>query len=181
MIITINGMPGSGKSTVADYLARKFHLKHYSAGGIRREMALKKGLTIAQLNKVGEKEAWTDKEVDEFQIKLGRERDNFIIDGRLSWHFIPDSIKIYFIVDLKEGARRILLSKREEESYKNPGDALKKLKERIESDKKRYKKYYNLNPYTIGNYDIVIDTTNLSVEQMRKITEKAIKNLIGKK
>ena len=179
MRITINGLPGSGKSTVADYLAKKFHLKHYSAGGLRREIARAKGMTIARLNKIGEKEAWTDKEVDEFQKKLGK-KDNFVIDGRLSWHFIPNSIKIYFLVDIKEGAKRIFLAKRKEEGYKNISDAFKELKERIDSDKKRYKKYYGLNPYTIKNYDIVVDTTGLSASETCRITEKAIKCIICK-
>ena len=90
MIITINGTPGSGKSTVAKFLAKKLKLRHYSMCDLRRKMALEKGMTIDELNKIGEKEAWTDKDADNCQKKLGKKEDNFIIDGRLSWFFIPN-------------------------------------------------------------------------------------------
>ncbi len=40
MIITIAGMPGSGKTTVAKILADKLNLKRYSMGDLRGKMAL---------------------------------------------------------------------------------------------------------------------------------------------
>jgi len=39
------------------------------------------------------------------------------------------------------------------------------LKEREESDIMRYKKYYNLDVSDENNYDLVIDTTHLTIEQ----------------
>ncbi|KKS08498.1 MAG: hypothetical protein UU63_C0061G0001, partial [Candidatus Uhrbacteria bacterium GW2011_GWF2_41_430] len=36
---------------------------------------------------------------------------------------------------------------------------------RKESEIYRYKTYYNINVYDTNNYDLVIDTTNLSIEQ----------------
>jgi len=91
MRITINGIAGSGKSTVAKYLAKRFKLKYYGMGEIRREMAKKRGITLSELDKLGEKKSFTDKLEDNFQKKL-RKKDNIIVDGRLSWYFIPNSI-----------------------------------------------------------------------------------------
>src|SRR3989338_1144631 len=160
MIITISGMPGSGKTTVAKKIAKNLKLKHYSTGDLRGEIALKHRMTIDELNKLGEKERWTDKEIDDYQKKIGKTQDNFIIDGRLGWYFIPHSIKIFLNVDLKEGAKRIFKAGKrpDEKKYKNVNDALKEIKKRISSDKKRYKKYYHLNPYLRKHYDLVIDT-----------------------
>ena len=176
MIITINGLPGAGKSTLARYLAKKFKLKYYSIGQIRREIALKKGLTIDELNKLGEKDPSTDKPIDNFQKNLANE-DNIIVDGRLSWHFIPKSIKIFLKVDMRKGAERIMKAKRKSERpYKSLNDAIKEIKQRIKSDKKRNKKYYNINNiYNIKNYDIIIDTTNLSIRGMCNTAEKVVK------
>ncbi len=56
MIIAIHGQAGSGKSSISKLLARRLGYKRYSVGGLRREIAKKHGLTLAQLNKVGEKQ-----------------------------------------------------------------------------------------------------------------------------
>ena len=107
MIITISGWPGSGKTTVGKLLARKLNYKFYSMGNLRGKTALEKNLTIDQLNKIGEDESWTDKDVDEYQKKLGEKEDNLIVEGRLSFHFIPKSLKIFLKVDQIIGAARI--------------------------------------------------------------------------
>lgn len=166
MIITISGKPGSGKSTVADILAKKLKLKRYSVGNYRREMAKRLGLDLEELNKLGENKDFTDKEADNWQEELGKKENNFIIDGRLSYHFIPDSIKIFIDVKPEVGARRIRLDNRKEEKSKTDKEALKLWKERYKSDLKRYKKYYNLNPYDKKQYDFILDTSNLSIGKM---------------
>lgn len=174
MKITINGIPGSGKSTVAKYLAKKLKLKYYGLGEMRRAIAKEKGMTLAEFNKLGEKEAWTDKLVDNFQKKL-KKRDNFIADGRLSWYFIPNSIKIFLTVKPEIGAKRIFKEKRKEEKYKSIKEELKALKERLKSDVKRYKRYYGVkNVYDLKNYDIIIDTSYLTISQMNKAVLKVI-------
>ena len=174
MRITINGIPGSGKSTVAKYLAKKLKLKYYSTGQIRRKIARDKGISLAELNKIGEKEAWTDKPVDDFQKKLAK-KDNFIADGRLSWHFIPNSIKILLMVKPEIGAKRIFKEKRKEEKYGNAKEEERALKERLKSDIKRYKKYYGIKSlYGIKNYDIILDTSKMSIKESEKAVEKAV-------
>ena len=168
MIITLSGMPGSGKSTVAKRIAKKLRLRHYSTGDLRGKIALKHGMNIDELNKTGEKERWTDKEIDDYQKRLGKTKDNFIIDGRLGWHFIPRSVKIFLDVKLKEGAKRIFMAGKrpDEKKYRTINEALEEIKKRISSDKKRYKKYYNINPYLRKHYDLWIDTTNLAKEEV---------------
>ncbi|MBS3090463.1 cytidylate kinase family protein [Candidatus Pacearchaeota archaeon] len=165
MIITISGMPGSGKNTVADILAKKLKLKRYSVGNYRRGMAKKHGMTLQELNKLGEKQGFTDKEADEWQKRIGKKQGNFIIDGRLSWHFISNSIKIFLDVKPEIGAKRIMLDNRQEETAKTNRQAIKMWKTRVASDIKRYKKYYNLNPYSKKNYDFVLDTSSLNIKE----------------
>ena len=80
MRLTINGIPGSGKSTAAKLLAKKLKLKYYGMGQMRREIAKERGLSIAELNKIGEKDAWTDNAVDDFQKKLVKKDKLFLID-----------------------------------------------------------------------------------------------------
>ena len=182
MIIALAGKVGSGKSTIGDFLAKKLNMRRYSMGNMRRKMALDRGITLAELNKLGEKEDWTDRKVDEYQKKLAKEEDNFVIDGRLSWFFIPSSIKIFVDVNPKVGAERVFLAKRgSEKGYKSIEEAEKANKERIESDIKRYKKLYNINPYKLENYDIVLDTSEMTIEEMNKLALKALRTFIDDK
>ncbi len=172
MIISISGASGSGKSTVAEKLAKKLKWPHYYIGQIRRELAKEHGMTLAEYNKFGESDPSTDVEVDEYQKKLGRKKDNFIIQGRTSWHFIPHSLKIYLDVDKKIAARRIFKelkgrhSRNEDKNLKTVADVLKSQQTRIRSDKKRYKKYYQIDVYNKKNYDFVLNTTSLNKRQV---------------
>ena len=89
MIITISGIAGSGKSTVAKLLAKKLNYKHYSIGDFMRQIAKERKLTLLELSKQAEKDNSIDKELDKKQIELGKTKDNFVIDSRLGFHFCP--------------------------------------------------------------------------------------------
>ena len=84
MIITISGLPGSGKTTVGRIVAKKLGYRFLSMGDLRGEIAMKHGMTIDQLNEIGKKESWTDKEVDGMLAEKGRSEDNFVEIGRAS-------------------------------------------------------------------------------------------------
>ncbi len=173
MIITISGSAGSGKSSVADALSKRLGWKRFSVGDFRRKKAAELGLSLNEYNKLGEKKDFTDKEADEWQAELGKTEDNFIIDGRLSFHFIPHSIKIFLDAKLEERAKRIYDDQRESEMFSSLEDALEKVDKRGDSDKKRYRKYYDIDPFDYSRYDIVIDTTKLTVkETVEKVLEK---------
>jgi cytidylate kinase len=166
MIMSISGVPGSGKTSVGKILAQKLGMKFYSIGGLRGNMAKERGITIDELNALGEKEAFTDKDVDEYQRELGGKEDHFVIEGRLSWHFIPHSFKIFLTCDPPESARRIFEArKRKEEgredepAYASVKQAEDDIRKRMESDDRRYKKYYGVDYQDVSNYDYVMDTT----------------------
>ncbi|MEK7102261.1 MAG: (d)CMP kinase [Patescibacteria group bacterium] len=169
MIITISGLPGSGKSTVGKRLAKQLGYRFYSIGDLRGKMAMERGMSIAALNKLGESEAWTDQEVDEYQKKLAHTEDNFVIDGRLSWHFIPQSFKVFLTVDVEEGARRIFRKQRPDEPpVQSVEEMVTANRARIASDNTRYQKWYGIQFNDPKNYDVVIDTTRGGQKQVMK-------------
>lgn len=163
MIITITGTPGSGKTTIGKALAKRLGFEFFSTGMLRRQMAKERGLTLEEYNKLGETDPSTDLEVDKYQEQLGKERDNIIIDGKLAFHFIPHSIKIFITASEDVGAERILNDTKERNQKKVLTlEEQKKLnKERIENDNYRYNKYYGISINT-KDFDFILDTTNES-------------------
>lgn len=184
MKITITGMPGAGKSTIAKALSEKLNLKIYSMGQIRRDIAKKKGITIHEFNKQGETDPSTDNEVDNYQKEIGQKEDNIIMEGRTSFFLVPDSIKLFVDVSLDEGAVRILKDLHDEEKGKkrNEGkiETIEEMKDmlakRTDSDRRRYKKYYGVeDAFDKNQFDIIVDTTKLTIEEAIQETVNKIK------
>ena len=179
MKITIGGKAGSGKSSVARMVAERLGYRHYSMGDLRGKMAMDMGITIDELNRIGEKEDWTDKKIDEQSKKIGETEDNFVMDTWLGFHFVPDSLKIFLDVSLEEGSRRIFRDQRPDEERKETVEGVKDMvRKRLEDNRKRWKKLYNVDYLDKGNYDLVIDTTDLTKEQ---VVEKIIGFIESKK
>jgi cytidylate kinase len=176
MIITIHGQAGSGKSSISKLLAKRLRYKCYSVGGLRREIARKHGLTLAQLNKLGETHDWTDKEADRFQKELGKKQGNFVINSRLGFHFIPNSFKIYLHANLKTRAERVFREKRKFEQFRSLKETEMALVEREKGDRLRYRKYYRIDISDMKHYDLVIDTTSLSKKQIVERIMEAMKS-----
>ena len=167
MIITISGKAGSGKSTVAGELAKKLKLRHYSIGDLMRQMAKGRKISLFELGRLAEKDKKIDKELDKMQIKLGKKEKNFVIDGRLTAFFIPKAdAKIFLDCDDKVRAERIMKDERKDEKGKSLKEVIKKIRQREESERKRYKKYYNADYCNKELYDLVIDTTFKAVEEV---------------
>ncbi len=176
MIITIAGRAGSGKSTVAKMLAKELGYKHYSTGDIVRELAKERGMTLEELMKLSETTPDFDKHIDAYQKELGKKEDNFVLDGRLGWYFIPHSKKIFLEVSSEVAGQRIfkdkLAGKRSEQAIQDMQEARLRSKERDTRDAERYKKIYGFLWDEPKNFDLVIDTSIPTAEEVvRKIRE----------
>jgi cytidylate kinase len=177
MIVTISGDPGSGKSTVAKAVAEEFNLKHFSAGDFMREMAESRGISLMELTTLADSDVSIDHEIDE-RTKHLAQKDNFVIDSRLAFHFIPNAVKIFLKVNPKVAAKRtwkdISAQKRHtEQQLKSENDVLKALIKRQQSEVERYRKYYGIDNFLDEkHYDFVLDTTNLTQEEsVQKVLE----------
>lgn len=174
MIITISGMPGSGKSTIGRRLAEHLGYHRYDMGGLRRKLAAERNMTLAEFNALGEKEEFTDRDVDAYVTKLGETEDNFVIESRTAFHFIPKGIHLLLDVDPAEGARRIFQHlqesggalRNEDVNLQTAEDVLKSNQGRMASDRKRYAQYYNLDVFNPAHYDLVVDTTYLTEDEV---------------
>jgi len=178
MIISFNGDHGSGKSTAAKRVAQALGYPRFYMGQIFRDMAKERNITVEEFNKICQKDHSMDKKIDDCVIKLAEENNNFVIESRTAWHFIPQSVKIYLKVGDREAAKRIFKElhnenrKNESKNLDSEDKILKSLKSRKNNDDERYMKHYGLNIRKENNYDFILDTTNLSIEEVfQKVME----------
>jgi len=185
MLITISGKPGTGKSTIAKHLAKKFSLKYFSAGEQMRNLAKEKNTTLLQIQQLAEKNPNIDKQIDKKQ-KFLKEKDNYIIDSRLSAHFFPQAdIKLLLKSPLELRAKRIhkdyTKGKRNEEkttkqTLKQTLENIKKIEKNYEN---RFKKEYKIDIKKI-NYDTTLQTKT-TMEQSKKAAENIISKFLKEK
>ncbi len=174
MIITFGGTPGSGKTTIANMVASELNYSFFDVGKMRRDAAKNKNMTIEEFN------IWSDKNpkegdiyFDEYVKDVVSKEKNAVVSGRMAYFTFPNSLKIYLSVSLDEGAKRIFneLKKnndRNESMVNSIDDQKKKILERMKIDTKRYLNLYNSDCYSEKNFDIVIDTTNISILKVKE-------------
>lgn len=165
--ITIFGLAGTGKSSAGKFFADKRKYIFYSSGNLFREMAREHGLDLYKFGKLCEKDSSIDKEFDKRIEKFGKDNDDFVLDSRLAWNFIPDSIKVKLICGDDERFRRVA-----ERDKITIDEAKRKTIEREASEKSRYYNYYKIKDYTDDkHFELIIDTTNISIEEVAKKIE----------
>ncbi|MDQ5950680.1 MAG: CMP/dCMP kinase [Patescibacteria group bacterium] len=160
--ITIFGMAGTGTSSAGKALAEKLGFEFLSSGNIFREMAASLSLSLSELEELSKVDSKYDIELDKKIEHYGKTKDNFVVDSRLAWYFIPDSFKVALILDDKTRFDRIALRE---------GKTLEQVKEETDFREKmietRYLQYYGVDlPKVLENntFDVIIDTKNNSVE-----------------
>ncbi len=186
MIISFTGEEGSGKSTVATLVSAKLVYKRYYMGQIFRDMAKEKNLDLPEFRKLCDNDPSFDKKLDDFIIELAEKEDNFVIESRTAWHFIPKSLKVFLKVDPTVAAKRIFKALSEEHNRENEDSMLnseeniqKSILKRRKEDRKRYFDMYGIDQNDEKNYDFVLDTTNLSREEVfAKVMEFINKNIL---
>jgi cytidylate kinase len=171
--ISITGELGSGKSTVSRILQEKYNLKLYSVGTIQRALAEQHGMDILDFNKYMETHPEIDNEIDDKLAEIGRRPENMILDSRMAWHFVPDSYKVFLTVDTRVAAQRIMDADRGAiECYDDIEDACQKITERKESENYRYKTIYDVDCADLCNYNLIVDTSDRTPEEVADIIIK---------
>ncbi|MBR1926083.1 MAG: AAA family ATPase [Clostridia bacterium] len=169
MIITVTGKPYSGKSVTIDYMEKEYGFDVVHVGELYRKYGMQKNMDVLELNKSGDYNA--DYYVDNAQIEIAKKRqyDEIIFDGRMSWHLLPESFKIFLDVCEDVQAKRLLGSKRASENTNVSFEEAKILaNERWNVENERYQKLYNCDNLNLSNYDYVLDTSKTLIEDNAK-------------
>ena len=163
--ISISGSVGSGKSSVAKIVSQKLGYKYHSIGEFMRKIAHQKNIHLSDLSKIAERDKSIDYQLDDMQKQLNNQQD-FVMDSRLGFYFIPSSYKVFLKVPVNVAASRIFKDKRKNESYSNLEETKNHLRRRMQSEKLRYKQCYGIDFPNESDFDLVIDTTNMGKEQV---------------
>ncbi len=176
MKITISGTPASGKSTAAKLLAKRLGYKHYSMGDLQRNIANEKGIDIVELSKVESKDDSYDRMIDEKQVRIGKEKKDFVIDTWLGAKFIPDAFKVFIDAGLDIRAGRRLHHQRPEDDYDDLETIKAKMAEREKNNRERWIRYYGFDYTKESNYDLFIDSSRLSPKE---VVSKILEHIKG--
>lgn len=162
MLITLYGEGGEGKGTIGLILANHLGYRFVSVGGLMRAKAQQLNLTFEELEERmrhdhGETDHWLDDETK----RIGDEENNVVVDGRLAWHFIPQSIKIKLVcVDKVRFERLAKRDKIDIETAKLFAETRQMMY------RARYKAQYGIeNLGQDSDFDVTFDTTNLVPEK----------------
>lgn len=179
-IITIAGRLGSGKSSTAKKIAHALNYTHLSSGDFMRDIAQKRGVSLMELNKIAERDDSIDRELDKRNLEIG-DKTNIVIDSRMGFYFIPNSFKVFLELPIELAAERILKDKdnnpnrqtEDSSPFNLKEDIIKSIKNRAESEKKRYYDLYNIEDATSPEYfDLIIDSSKFTLEE---VSQKILK------
>lgn len=174
-IISIAGELASGKGAVSNILMERLNYGIYRNGEYARKLAKEMNMDITSFNEYLKKHPEIDRKIEKSATEYASKNDNFIIDARLGWYAVPESFKVYLTVDIDEAAKRAFNDdkRKSTENFATIEEQKEDLIKRYNLENERYFKLYNVHKEDLNNYDLVLDTTNSTPEEIaQKIQEE---------
>lgn len=166
MKITISGLTGVGKTTVAEIVAEKLNVAHITFS--MKLIAEKMNISIIELQELAKKDENIDRKFDAVQLKEMERIGDFVTSTWLGpWLAKPD-FSVWLTA--KNSVRFERISTRENIPLKEAESYVLK---KDEQNFVRYKKIYNIDLNERSMFDYELDTSDLTPEEVaQKIIEE---------
>ena len=184
LVICISGLSGTGKSTVGRELAKCYGLKYVSGGEALRKMA-------RELGYGAKGDGWWegaegqrflaqrledprfDKQVDAWLVRLGREGNVVIDSWTIAWLLDKGiGLRVWLYGSPEVRARRVAAR-----DGMRPEEALEAVKAKEERTREIYKRIYGFDLWDLSPYDLVVDTDNLTPEEVVAAIRAVVESL----
>jgi len=171
MIIAVWGYTGAGKNTLGKRIADR--LGYRLVCPTFKDLAEKEGIPLMELQRKAEKDHSIDRKFDEL-LKEEVAGGNCVVTTWLGPWMVDADVKIKIDVPEEERARRI-------SGRDNMGmdEALEHVKERDESNRKRYYDVYGIDITDESVFDIILDGSK-KPDELLDISLKTIEEKRGK-
>ncbi|TFG33829.1 cytidylate kinase [Candidatus Thorarchaeota archaeon] len=176
-VITIGGLHGTGKSSVADSIAKRFELRRISAGVIFRQLAQERGMTLEEFSRIAEGDLEIDELIDSTQKKAAAE-GNAVIDGQLAAWMAGDYADLKILLTAPVEVRINRIAERDGTEFEF---AKRETIAREGSEKARYFEYYKVDISDLTIYDLILNTGKYDLEGVTEIIAKAIETFFSQK
>lgn len=175
LAVIISGMPSVGKTTAADEIAKRFHLKHLAGGDMLKQIAFERGYrpsgsdwwdTPEGMKFISErkKNPEFDKEVDRMLADHINRGGVVITSYSMPWLSPNDGLKLWF--DASQTTRASRLAGRDSISKTKALDIIRR---RDRENKRLYKKLYGIEfGRDMTPFNFRIDTNDLSAAEVAK-------------
>ena len=177
-IISLAGDLAAGKGTVSEILMEDLGYGVYRNGEYARKLAKEMGLDITSFNKYLAQHPEIDLQIEKSASEYAKTNDNFIIDARLGWYAVPESFKVYLRVDIDVAAKRAFedANRKGTEMFSTVEEQKQDMIKRFQLENERYWNLYHVRKEDMSNYDLVVDTTNMTPNEVaNKIKEEYAK------
>lgn len=176
-IISLGGELASGKGTVSKILMERLNFGVYKNGDYFRKLAKEMGMDVTSFNIYVKEHPEIDRQIENSAAEYAKDHDNFIIDARLGWYAVPQSFKVYLKVDINVAAQRAFEDtlRKSSENFETVEEQKVDMQKRYKLENERYFELYGVRKEDESNYDLVLDTTNLTPDQVADKIEEGYK------
>ena len=174
MRITVSGLPGSGTTSLSRYLAERHGFQMISAGEVFRQLAKELNMELAGFGRLAEADPAYDRMIDARQKEIASQRDNIIVEGRLSgWMVESADLKIWLYAPI--GCRIKRIAFRDQTADEKTAERLTLEREKCEAG--RYRSYYSIDITDLSVYHLILNSEHWGIEGLGAIVDAAIAQL----
>ncbi len=182
-VICISGMAGTGKSTLSKKLAEKYGLRYFSGGDVLKDLAKDEGYDVSVqgwwespegLKFLNERvnDPKFDKAVDDKLLEYAQQGNVLLDSWTMPW-LLNEGFKIWLEASFEKRAARVAVR-----DGMTTAEAFEVLQEKEARTKAIYKQLYG---FMLGEdfkpFDFVLDTDNLSADEVFVVLCKVIDNV----